>query len=554
MSRREPEPGEPATAPGAAGPNGAAESVDSPGPAMPTGADEPRWRRVHRITPLLTAWKFAAALFAIVLFQVADDLARAPLPGLTLVGLVAAGIAVGILISLAYSYVAWRRLSYAITDDAVLMRSGVLFRRERASRLTRIQAVEVTQPILGRLFGFAAITIESAGGAEANLRLAYLTHDEARAVRNEILARAAGLDVSVPVADDLGDGGDGGGPEGGGDGSGGGLGDDDLVVARASGGGGARRLAAGGREAPVRVALAPEAPEREVLSVPPGRLVGSLALNGLTLAFVVFAGVLTGFAISLRSTEFLFGWLFGLLGVLSYLWSRFSREFGFRLAVSPDGLRVRSGLLETRAQTIPPGRIQGIGIAQGPLWRTRGWWRVSLSLATGGTGSESGDASAVLPDVLLPVGGREEVLRVVRLALPGITDDDAQTLVTGMVGSGSDDGWTISPRRARWVDPLAWRRNGFRVVPSLLAIRRGRIYRQLDLVPHERTQSLGISQGPLERRLRLVSFHAHSSGDLEPTLPHVDPAVAADLLAEQSERARAARRSAGPERWMLPTP
>ena len=42
--------------------------------------------------------------------------------------------------------------------------------------------------ILGRLFGYAAVTIESAGAADANLRLAYLTQDEARLVRNEILA------------------------------------------------------------------------------------------------------------------------------------------------------------------------------------------------------------------------------------------------------------------------------------------------------------------------------------------------------------------------------
>ncbi len=508
------------------------------------GATEPTWRRVARITPLLTAWKVAAALIAVVLFQVVDDLARAPLPLLTLVGLVAAGIAVGILISLVYAYLAWRRLTYAITDDAVLMRSGVVFRRERASRLTRIQTVEVTQPILGRLFGYAAVTIESAGAADANLRLAYLTQDEARLVRNEILARAAGLDVSAPVQDAPAVPGVGGEEGPGVVGAAGEV----LAVRGAEAG----SVLASASVAPVAAGpVVPEAPEREVLHVPPGRLIGSVLLSGAMVGIVVTAGAMAIAAGVTGSREFIFGWLAGLLGTGSYLWSRFAGEFGFRLATSPDGLRVRSGLLETRAQTIPPGRIQGIGISQGPLWRMRGWWRVQLSLATG---IDMSDGSGGAPDVLLPVGSRDDVLTVVRLAMPGMSETEVEALVTGMLGNGPEGGWTVSPDRARWMNPFAWRRNGFQVLDPFLAIRRGRIFRRVDLVPHERTQSLGVSQGPFERRLRLVSFQAHSSGDLEPTLPHVDPAIAAELLWEQAERARAARRSAGPEQWMRQTP
>ncbi|WP_454300962.1 PH domain-containing protein [Salana multivorans] len=507
------------------------------------GASEPTWRRVARITPLLTAWKVAAALIAVVLFQVVDDLARAPLPLLTLVGLVAAGIAVGILISLVYAYLAWRRLTYAITDDAVLMRSGVVFRRERASRLTRIQTVEVTQPILGRLFGYAAVTIESAGAADANLRLAYLTQDEARLVRNEILARAAGLDVSAPVQDAPAVPGVGGEEGPGVVGAAGEV----LAVRGAEAG----SVLASASVAPVAAGpVVPEAPEREVLHVPPGRLIGSVLLSGAMVGIVVTAVAMAIAAGVTGSREFIFGWLAGLLGTGSYLWSRFAGEFGFRLATSPDGLRVRSGLLETRAQTIPPGRIQGIGISQGPLWRMRGWWRVQLSLATG---IDMSDGSGGAPDVLLPVGSRDDVLTVVRLAMPGMSETEVEALVTGMLGNGPEGGWTVSPDRARWIDPFAWRRNGFQVLDPFLAIRRGRIFRRVDLVPHERTQSLGVSQGPFERRLRLVSFQAHSSGDLEPTLPHVDPAIAAELLWEQAERARAARRSAGPEQWMRQT-
>ena len=75
--------------------------------------------------------------------------------------------------------------------------------------------------------------------------------------------------------------------------------------------------------------------------------------------------------------------------------------------------------------------------------------------------------------------------------------------------------------------------------------------RRMVLVPHERTQSLGLRQGPLQRRLRLASMHVHSTpGPVTPVVDHLEQSVAAALLHEQSDRARHARSLAGPEQWM----
>ncbi len=75
--------------------------------------------------------------------------------------------------------------------------------------------------------------------------------------------------------------------------------------------------------------------------------------------------------------------------------------------------------------------------------------------------------------------------------------------------------------------------------------------RRLVVVPHEKTQSLGLQQGPLQRRLGLASFQLHSTpGPVTPIAPHLDAAVAGTLLVEQAERARTARARSGPERWM----
>lgn len=475
--------------------------------------EEPQWRRAHRVTPFLTAWKVAAAIIAIALFQVLDDLLRAPLPVVALVGIVLGFVVLAALISLGYSYLAWRRLSYAVTADAVVLRSGVVFRRERVARLTRLQSVEITQPILGRIFGFSALRIESAGGADANLVLSYLTQAEAQAVRNEVLARAAGV----------------------------------AVVEEGSAPAQAGEPAE--HDGAARLPLsAPEAPELEVFRLAPQRLVLSLLLHPATVTLVVIIALFVTLAVVLHSIEWIIGPAAGVLGLAGFLWSRFAGEFAFRVATSPDGLRARQGLLETKARTIPPGRVQSVELSQGLLWRGPGWWRVEVSLASLQT-AEGG----VVSNALLPVGTAREALELVRLAIPDLQQTEQAALEAGLTGSGSDHGWIPSPPRAVWLDPISFRRNAFQVLGSALALRRGRLHRRFALVPHERTQSLGISQGPLERVVRLVGFHPHTSAAAALSLPHLDPGVAARLLAEQSERARSARRSAGPELWMQRT-
>ncbi|PFG20608.1 PH domain-containing protein [Serinibacter salmoneus] len=497
----------------------------------PPSGDEEGWRHVHRVTPLLNAWKVAFGIVLVAAIQGLDDLLSLRLAVLVLVGIVLGLVVIAGLFSLGFSYLAWRRLTYRVTPDSVVLRSGVVFRTERVARLTRIQSVEITQPLLGRIFGFSAVRVESAGGADANVTLAYLTQAEAQALRNEILARAAG--VAVPQGEP-------GSPP------------DPAQAARGDLGG--QRPPEGTTSVlspPVvpEAGVAPEAPEHPVYSLAPGRLVLSLLLSVATVATVL--GVLVGLAIGFFARVWVIvGVLPILFGSIAYLWGRFSGEFGFRVATSPDGLRVRSGLLETKAKTIPPGRVQAVALTQPLLWRRQDWWRISVTIAnvsTDGEGSQSAD-------VVLPVGTRREVLDLVRLVVPSLPESEEPALLEGLRGLDSHHGWVASPRRARWLDPIAWRRNAFLVTTPALALRTGRVFRRLELVLHERSQALHLGQGPWERRLRVVSFAAHASGTMSSSLPHLDQDVAAHLLAEQSARQRVARRSDGPELWMRQEP
>lgn len=457
------------------------------------------WQRVHPITPLINGWK-ALAVIAVIVVQQAAESIREAAEALERFGssgvLVLLAVILGIvLLFTAYSAVAWRMTRYAVSQDTVYLQSGVVFRQQRSAPLDRVQAIDVVQPLLARLTGLAELRFEVAGGADSRVRLAFLREDRARALRNELLARAAGVEFGT-----------------------------------------------------AEVPVAPEAPEREMYQLDFGRQAASMVRSAAVLvSALLILGVVVA-AIAAGTFEVVFGAFPVVFGAAAMLWQRLAVEFGFRVALSPDGIRLRHGLLEQRSQTVPPGRVQAVRFTQGPLWRGKDWWRLDVNVAGYGASSEGN----VSHSVLIPVGTREEALTALWLILPDLGVADArEVLDEGLSGSGSQAGFVTSPRSARWLDPLTWRRTGYALTERAVLARRGRIVRRLTVVPHERSQSLGADQGPIERRLGLANVSLHSTpGPITPVVHHLSTAAAAALLTGQVERARVARAAEGPEHWM----
>ena len=452
------------------------------------------WQKVHPVTPAVKGWKFLALLLFFAAQQAGNNIGNAgemvrTVGWLPVGGAFAALTVIGFL----YAFVAWRMTRYAIDGEMVYLQTGVLFRQQRSARLDRIQAIDVVQPILARILGLAELKIEVAGGSDSAVRLAYLKEDAAQGVRNALLARAAGVEFGT-----------------------------------------------------VEQPEAPVAPEREVLVVPASRLVGSLLRSGVVAVPVLTLAATVAVAVGTREPGVVLGVLPIFLGSLGYLWQRFAGEFHFRAAQSPDGIRLRHGLLESRAQTVPPGRVQAVRLTQPLLWRGQDWWRVQINVAGYGQADEQSE------NVLLPVGDRDEALLALWLVLPDLGTAEPRALLdAALSGDREDAGFVTSPRAARWLDPWSWWRNGYALTGRAVLIRSGRITRQLVVVPHERTQSLGVQQGPLQRRLGVASVVLHSTpGPVRPLVPHLDEATAGALLVEQSARARSARAAAVPERWM----
>ncbi len=199
-------------------------------------------------------------------------------------------------------------------------------------------------------------------------------------------------------------------------------------------------------------------------------------------------------------------------------------DWRFTLAHAADGLRLRRGLLETRSQTVPPGRIQSVGVEWPLLWRGSGWVRVSMHVA-GVSVREQAERAG-----LLPVGTVDTAERVLAEALP---DFILRAVAIHPV-----------PRRAGWLAPL--RRNvlGYQLAPTAFVTRDGLLTRRLVIVPYGRIQSVRSRQGPLQRILRLASVWADTAaGGSAAVALHVDQAEAKALAIELAERSRSARRS-----------
>ncbi|OLT48036.1 PH domain-containing protein [Cellulosimicrobium sp. CUA-896] len=155
-----------------------------------------QWHRVHPVTPLVRGWTVIAVLLVVVGQQTLNGLPEGQnlLEGdrwwQVLLGILVIG-----LLGLGYSVLAWRMTSYAVDEESVHLRTGVLFRQQRRARLDRLQAVDVVQPLVARFFGLAELKLEVAGGGDSGVKLGFLREADADRLRGELLALAAGLRV-----------------------------------------------------------------------------------------------------------------------------------------------------------------------------------------------------------------------------------------------------------------------------------------------------------------------------------------------------------------------
>lgn len=170
------------------GPSTGAPAADEPAATEPAAGSAAE-RRLHPFTPLRRAWVPIAATVGVIAQQ--GDQAQHWIADLSALLRVAAFAGLVLTFGL-YGFLSWWFTHYAVTDTELRIRTGLFFRRTAHIRLDRLQAVDVTRPLLARLTGVASLRLDVIGTEDKD-ELSFLSEREAVALRAELLARAAGF-------------------------------------------------------------------------------------------------------------------------------------------------------------------------------------------------------------------------------------------------------------------------------------------------------------------------------------------------------------------------
>lgn len=413
------------------------------------------WVRLHPLSPVLRGGRLVVPAIVVTAQATARDGSTAVRLAVFL-ALISFGAAAAV--------ISWLVTRWRVEAGTLRIETGLVRRDSRQIPLSRLQAVDIVRPLLGRVLGLSELRLRLAGSHHGDARLAYLAEGSAEALRARLLALAHGLAEETPAP-----------------------------------------------------------PELPLFQLATSRLLGSIAASGVgltTAALVIVAVVLV--TVSPPAAG---GLLAPAVGFWVSAWRRLNSEFDFAVAEAPDGLRLRAGLLETRAETIPYGRVQAVRILEPLIWRAAGWCRVEVDVA--GQGHERrGDQQGVrVTRALLPVGTREQALALVARVMPWPLPAS-----------------TRPPRRARVKSPLRYHflAAGFDARSAIT--QSGRVCRATDVVPLSKVQSIRWVQGPVQRRLRLATLHLDTAGrNVHAVLRDRDVAEADWMMRELPELCRAAR-------------
>lgn len=436
--------------------------------------------RPHPLTPLIRGW--------VVLLAIVIAIGRELIPdgsgdnGLSRlpVELVLAGVALICLAAGLAGFLSWRFTRFVIDEEQIRIDTGWLFRSSQRIAFERIQSVDLRAPLAARVVGLSELTIDL-GGETSTLR--YLSAGRARQIRDLLLRRAHERNEDEPATP----------------------------------------------QAPSTPWAQAEPPSEVLVQIPPATLIFAVVTSHeflLLVAALAAIGVATliagpGWAVLALALPAASG-LIGMIG------RRVVAQFNYRLVSQQGGLRISRGLTTITSQALPGRRVQSVRVTQSLLWRRLDLYRVDLNVLGWGPLTDDEDSSQV-STILLPAASGAQV-RIALMALwPSLEGDLLSPQLT-------------APSRARWLRPFSAHFLRWGVDDQLLATRQGLLVRRWSYVPHARTQSVALRQGPGSRRLGLAHLDLHTAGmAFTVSVPGVEARQAAAALSELAVRIRTRR-------------
>jgi putative membrane protein len=345
-------------------------------------------------------------------------------------------------------FVSWLVTRWRLADGALQIETGLLRRQSLRFPISQIQAIDIVSPGLARIFGLAELRVRMASGSRSSGRLAYMRAAYAEAVRAELLQKRSSMAQAAEESGTL-------------------------------------------RQPATPTAFTP------LFTVDPRRFIGSILTSSSALIVYLIVVVLISVGIGAPSAaRGAFGASTGvLIAFVAATWTRFNGDYRLSLGTGPDGLHVRSGLIQTSVETIPWGRVQALRTIQPILWRPFGWARIEADVAGRNVSGRQNRAARQAGKALIPVGTITDAQWLVHLIMPGTPTVPIPP-----------------PDRARWKAPLRFPNLSFAANDAYVVTTSGRLRRVTDRVPLAKVQSIRWTEGPVQRRLRLASIHLDTAG------------------------------------------
>ncbi|WGT47550.1 PH domain-containing protein [Tessaracoccus lacteus] len=448
-------------------------------PAAPAPVTE---KIVERPSPLTGLARGGIALVAAAWFLTREILEGEELGG----SVVIIGVVLGIyaIIAGVSGVLTWRMTTFIADDEEFRIERRLLSQTSTRIDYTKVQSVDINQPIVARLLGLAKVHIDVGGAGGADL--VYLSLARAESLRDHLIARMRGARRGLPTPPDA-----------------------TQITTPA--------------ENPARVL---ESTEDVVVARvgPRNLLIGAFVSSNTAVWVVIAAAVLI---VGLVAGEPITA-IPALLAVGGWVWSQTGKNWGFVMTRRGETLHISRGALNKAAQGLHPRRIQGLQVRQDILHRPFGLYSVSVTvLGYGDVGDENEGSNALI----LPYGTAEDVAAVLHAIWPDVDLDSIQP--------------QPQPARARWLTPVTFRSHTWGFDDKVIVAQHGLLTQTRTIVPHRRMQSAGLRQGPLERWLRVATVAIHTTdGPVDLRLYHLDAQVARQVMLEQVRLARLARTAA----------
>jgi putative membrane protein len=404
----------------------------------------------------------------------------------------------GIAASAVFSFVMWRNKAYWLDDVALHYRSGVFTPDETVVPRSRVQAVDTATGPLQRLFGVVELRVQVAGASDAEeIVLTAVTHEEAARLRQA-------LGQPEPATPDA-------------------------------------HVALGMRGLLLTALTSPQ------ISVALSAVAGLYALVNNVVDFEQDGEGLISRLDSVQAVAIAAAAVLGAAYLLSFL-AAIVVFAGFQVERDAKVLRIRRGLLERKAQSVPLERVDGVVIVEGLIRAPFGLAALRLESAAHG-----GQASA--SRMLLPLVRRREAEAVIARLVPALAVEPGplerpppralrrfvmpQVLVGAALGLVPVLAWTSAAWPALPALALAGallglrdhRGTGVRMAGDVVVVQEVRLARRTLLARRHRLQEHALRRTALQARASLADVKVAIGASGGGRVRHLEAATAESAFA-----------------------